>query len=204
MDSGARLSLRPRNHVVHHRRRDVVEVVGFQVGVNALGYQRIEHRLQRRVGHRCKNVDCRPQRSYRRNNFLACINCTRVTRGDDGDVLSVDGLGKKRCGWRAPIEQCGREFIGQVLHVVEVEVRDLPELCSTRKMRRRRGQAAQPGAIGIRTMSRRRSSLRHHGEPRTGRRFPCHWPSRTLRLPSRRPQTRGCQPSCRTFLISHD
>jgi hypothetical protein len=39
----------------------------------------------------------------------------------------VDRLGKKRRGWRAPVEQHGSELIGHVLHVVEIELRDLLE-----------------------------------------------------------------------------
>jgi hypothetical protein len=67
------------------------------------------------------------QGSYRGDDFLACLDRSRETRGDDGDVPSVNGLGKKRRRWRAPIEQHGREFIGHGLHIVEVELRDLLE-----------------------------------------------------------------------------
>src|SRR4030095_11262933 len=34
-------------------------------------------------------------------------------------------LGKKRCGWRGPIKQCGRKFIRKVRHVIDVELRHL-------------------------------------------------------------------------------
>ena len=122
---GRGLSLRPRNHVVHHRGGYLVEVVGFRVGVDAFGKQRVEHRLQRRVGHRRKHVDRRLQRSYRRNDSLTRLSRARVTRSDDGDFLTVDRLGEKRGGWRVPIEQYGRQFIRKVLHIVEVEVRNL-------------------------------------------------------------------------------